>query len=81
MLISYLAYSLILKMEVIYSSETLVNFQWTTQRYILEDKILLEPKSLLLCSLVPILRIVFYSPSILILSFNLCPILSSGSSH
>jgi hypothetical protein len=42
-------------MEMIYSSETLVNFQWTTQHYIVEDKILLEPKGLLLCWLVPIL--------------------------
>jgi hypothetical protein len=36
-LVSCLAYSLMLKMEAIYSSETSVNFQWTTRRYIPED--------------------------------------------
>jgi hypothetical protein len=36
-LVSYLAYSSALKMEATYSSETLVEFQRTTRRYIPED--------------------------------------------
>jgi hypothetical protein len=36
MLVSYLAYSVTLKMEVKYSSETSVDFQRTTQHYISE---------------------------------------------
>jgi hypothetical protein len=40
MLISCLAYSLALKMEITYSSEILVNFQWTTWYYIPEDRTL-----------------------------------------
>jgi hypothetical protein len=37
MLVSYLAYSSILKLEAICSSETPIDFQWTTWRYIPED--------------------------------------------
>jgi hypothetical protein len=37
-LVSYLAYSTTLKMEAIYSSETSVDFQQTTRRYIPEDR-------------------------------------------
>jgi hypothetical protein len=40
MLVSCLAYSLILKMEATCSSETSVDFQWTTQYYIPQDKTL-----------------------------------------
>jgi hypothetical protein len=37
MLLSRLAYSSTLKMETTRSSETFVDFQWTTRRYIPED--------------------------------------------
>jgi hypothetical protein len=37
MLISFLIYLLTLKMDVIFSSETSVDFRWTTLRYISED--------------------------------------------
>jgi hypothetical protein len=37
MLVSFLAHSSTLKMEAIFSSETLVIFRWTTWRYITED--------------------------------------------
>jgi hypothetical protein len=40
-LVSCLAYSSTLKIEAMYSSETLVDFQWTTRRYISEDITLL----------------------------------------
>jgi hypothetical protein len=40
MLVSCLAYSSTLKMEVTYTCETSVDFQRTTQRYILEDRTL-----------------------------------------
>jgi hypothetical protein len=40
MLVSCAAYSLTLKMEALCSSETLVDFQRTTQRYIPEDSTL-----------------------------------------
>jgi hypothetical protein len=40
MLVSCVAYSLTLKMETTCSSETLVEFQWTTWRYIPEDRTL-----------------------------------------
>jgi hypothetical protein len=40
MLVSYMANSSNLKMEVICSSETPINFHWTTQHYIPEDRIL-----------------------------------------
>jgi hypothetical protein len=39
-LVSYVAYASTLKMEATYSSETLVDFQWTTRRYISENIIL-----------------------------------------
>jgi hypothetical protein len=39
-LISYLAYSLTLKMEATCSSKMSVDFEWTTQRYIPEDRTL-----------------------------------------
>jgi hypothetical protein len=42
MLVSCLAYSLILKMEVTCSSETQVDFQWTTWQYIAEDRTLVS---------------------------------------
>jgi hypothetical protein len=42
MLVSCLAYSLILKTEVTCSSETLVHFQWTTWHYIAEDRTLVS---------------------------------------
>jgi hypothetical protein len=42
MLLSFLAYSLTLKMEVICSSETLFDFQWTTWHYIAEDRTLVS---------------------------------------
>jgi hypothetical protein len=38
MLVSCLAYSLNLKMKLTCSSETLVDFQWTTWNYISENK-------------------------------------------
>jgi hypothetical protein len=38
MLVSCLAYYLTLKIEVTYSSKTSVDFQWTTQHYIPEDR-------------------------------------------
>jgi hypothetical protein len=37
-LVSCLAFSSTLKMEATWSSEMSVDFQWTTQRYILEDR-------------------------------------------
>jgi hypothetical protein len=37
MLVSHLAYSSTVKMDVICSSEMLANAQWTIQRYIPED--------------------------------------------
>jgi hypothetical protein len=37
MLVSYFAYSSTLKMEVMCSSKTLVDYYWTTWRYIPED--------------------------------------------
>jgi hypothetical protein len=40
MSVSCLAYSPTLKMEVIYSSETSVDFQWITCSYISEDRAL-----------------------------------------
>jgi hypothetical protein len=36
-LVSCLAYFLTLKMEATYSTETSVDFQWTTQRYFAEN--------------------------------------------
>jgi hypothetical protein len=49
MLASCLAYSSILKMEVICSSETSVAFQWTARRYIPEDRSLHSDYSHRLC--------------------------------
>jgi hypothetical protein len=40
LLVSCLAYSSSLKMKVICSSKTLVDFQWITRRYIAENRIL-----------------------------------------
>jgi hypothetical protein len=40
MLLSSLAYSLTLKMEAVCLSETSVDFQWTAQHYIAEDRTL-----------------------------------------
>jgi hypothetical protein len=40
MLISYVAYSSTLKMEAMCSSKMSVYFEWTTQQYIPEDRIL-----------------------------------------
>jgi hypothetical protein len=45
MLVSCLAYSLTLKMEVICSSGMLVDTQWTTQRYIPKNRTLVFPLS------------------------------------
>jgi hypothetical protein len=39
-LVSFPAYSSTLKKEAMCSSETMVDFQWTTRRYIPEDKTL-----------------------------------------
>jgi NADH:ubiquinone oxidoreductase subunit H len=39
MLLSFLAYSSVLKMEVICSSETLVDFPWNTRRNIPDDRL------------------------------------------
>jgi hypothetical protein len=36
----FFVYSVTLKMEVIFSSETLVDFHWTTNLYVTEDKTL-----------------------------------------
>jgi hypothetical protein len=44
---SCLAYSLALKMETACSSKTLVNFQWTRQHYIPEDRTLNDTSSLI----------------------------------
>jgi hypothetical protein len=43
MLVSCFAQSLIMKMKAIYSSETSVDFQQTTRRYIPEDTTVLLP--------------------------------------
>jgi hypothetical protein len=47
MLVFCSAYSSTLKMEMIFSSETSADFQWTTQCYIPEDSILHFPRHLL----------------------------------
>jgi hypothetical protein len=44
MLLSCLAYYLALNMEATYSSETSVNFQWTTRRSLLKDGNLHSPR-------------------------------------
>jgi hypothetical protein len=45
MLVSSLAYSLTLKMEVTFSSEISADYQWTTQRYIPENRTLLNGRT------------------------------------
>jgi hypothetical protein len=46
LLVSCLAYTSTLKMEAVRSSETSVDFQWTTRRYIPEDRTLRQPITL-----------------------------------
>jgi hypothetical protein len=52
MVVSCLAYSLTLKIEVTYSSETSVGFQRATRRYIPEDRTLHSDSRLSLTSII-----------------------------
>jgi hypothetical protein len=60
-LVSWLPYSSTLKMEAICSSETSVDSEWTTQRYIPEDSPLSSPVFVNKTLIISYLAIVFYS--------------------
>jgi hypothetical protein len=60
-LVSCLAFSLALKMEAIYSSDTSLVFQWTTWRYIPEDVTLHNHR----CKNLRVNEILSYVPALL----------------